>query len=69
MAEEKPVLTLHLPCVKFSFRCPYGDHYGRERDWTCCGLPGRLQKLVNMRECPALDVARAEYAKQKKGGA
>lgn len=69
MPEEKPVLTRHLPCVKFSFRCPYGDRTGRERAWTCCGEPGRPQKLVNLRACPAPDVARAEYAKQKRGGA
>lgn len=65
MPKEKPVLTLHLPCVKFSSPCPYADRTGRERDWTCCGVRPAV-KMVSLRECPQIDVARSAWAKGNK---
>ena len=53
-----------LPCIKHNIPCPYIDRRGKDYEWTCCGVrPPR--RLIGMRECPQIEVARAEYSKQK----
>ncbi len=55
----------NMPCLTHKVACPYLDRSGKESTWTCCGEARKVQRLINMRECPALDVARAAYRKQK----
>ena len=54
-----------LPCLTHNIPCPYLDRSGRESAWTCCGEARKVQLVMNLRECPALDVAREIYRKQK----
>ena len=55
----------NLPCLAHKVPCPYLDRSGKESAWTCCGEARKVQRLMTMRECPSLDVARAAYRKMK----
>ena len=56
-----------MPCIAHNLPCPYLDRSGKQSAWTCCGEQHKLQRIVNMRECPALPVAREIYKKHCTG--
>jgi len=54
---------IELPCVKFAVDCPFLD--GRKGYLVCYGVRGG-KKLAALKDCPQLEVARAEWVKANK---